>query len=201
MTSKAKNHQISISDSTPFTTSLANSSNFVNNIETVTKNSTNNHYNIFLNKDLLTQSKEMDVSIRFNQTSVKSDSVVNAPPILEQKRIIDTKVCSQTATVTPNPEIVNELTFLHNYSKVPDNDSNNNARNNFMETDEEEEDDDFMDDNNNSSKNDNFPAAARMDAEEKTPDHHARRPMNAFLIFCKRHRTMVREKYPNLENR
>lgn len=33
------------------------------------------------------------------------------------------------------------------------------------------------------------------------PDHHARRPMNAFLIFCKRHRTLVREKYPNLENR
>jgi HMG box transcription factor BBX len=33
------------------------------------------------------------------------------------------------------------------------------------------------------------------------PDHHARRPMNAFLIFCKRHRPVVREKYPNLENR
>lgn len=33
------------------------------------------------------------------------------------------------------------------------------------------------------------------------PEHHARRPMNAFLIFCKRHRGIVREKYPNLENR
>lgn len=45
------------------------------------------------------------------------------------------------------------------------------------------------------------------DNEEKpsvaglAPDHHARRPMNAFLIFCKRHRAIVREKYPNLENR
>lgn len=39
------------------------------------------------------------------------------------------------------------------------------------------------------------------DGDEKTPDHHARRPMNAFLIFCKRHRAIVREKYPNLENR
>lgn len=38
-------------------------------------------------------------------------------------------------------------------------------------------------------------------ADEKAPDHHARRPMNAFLIFCKRHRAIVREKYPNLENR
>ncbi|XP_061188636.1 uncharacterized protein LOC133196793 [Saccostrea echinata] len=28
-----------------------------------------------------------------------------------------------------------------------------------------------------------------------------RRPMNAFLIFCKRHRSMVREKNPNLDNR
>lgn len=34
-----------------------------------------------------------------------------------------------------------------------------------------------------------------------TPDHHARRPMNAFLIFCKRHRGIVRERFPNLENR
>ncbi|XP_065362712.1 MATH and LRR domain-containing protein PFE0570w [Calliphora vicina] len=33
------------------------------------------------------------------------------------------------------------------------------------------------------------------------PDHHARRPMNAFLIFCKRHRAIVKERYKNLENR
>ncbi|XP_055846230.1 uncharacterized protein LOC129912129 [Episyrphus balteatus] len=33
------------------------------------------------------------------------------------------------------------------------------------------------------------------------PDHHARRPMNAFLIFCKRHRAIVKEKYKNYENR
>jgi hypothetical protein len=28
-----------------------------------------------------------------------------------------------------------------------------------------------------------------------------RRPMNAFLLFCKRHRGIVKERYPNLENR
>lgn len=39
-----------------------------------------------------------------------------------------------------------------------------------------------------------------QDAEGE-PAHHARRPMNAFLIFCKRHRSVVRDKYPNLENR
>lgn len=37
--------------------------------------------------------------------------------------------------------------------------------------------------------------------DDRAPDHHARRPMNAFLIFCKRHRAIVREQYPNLENR
>ncbi|XP_017048013.1 uncharacterized protein LOC108092779 [Drosophila ficusphila] len=33
------------------------------------------------------------------------------------------------------------------------------------------------------------------------PEHHARRPMNAFLIFCKRHRGIVKERYKTLENR
>ncbi|XP_046664714.1 uncharacterized protein LOC124357211 [Homalodisca vitripennis] len=36
---------------------------------------------------------------------------------------------------------------------------------------------------------------------EEEPAHHARRPMNAFLIFCKRHRAVVRKRYPHLENR
>lgn len=44
-------------------------------------------------------------------------------------------------------------------------------------------------------------AAGQQNGDDKAPDHHARRPMNAFLIFCKRHRGIVREQYPNLENR
>ncbi|XP_054261313.1 uncharacterized protein LOC128985627 isoform X3 [Macrosteles quadrilineatus] len=44
------------------------------------------------------------------------------------------------------------------------------------------------------------PLSAEPHAEEE-PAHHARRPMNAFLIFCKRHRAVVRQKYPHLENR
>lgn len=36
---------------------------------------------------------------------------------------------------------------------------------------------------------------------DEEPAHHARRPMNAFLIFCKRHRAVVRQRYPHLENR
>ncbi|XP_065344238.1 uncharacterized protein LOC135942176 isoform X1 [Cloeon dipterum] len=45
------------------------------------------------------------------------------------------------------------------------------------------------------------PPDAGMDSDDGEPAHHARRPMNAFLIFCKRHRSVVREKYPTLENR
>lgn len=44
-------------------------------------------------------------------------------------------------------------------------------------------------------------SSSKSDEEKPMPDHHARRPMNAFLIFCKRHRGIVRERYPNLENR
>jgi hypothetical protein len=94
---------------------------------------------------------------------------------------------------------------LHNYSKVPESlksecsDKNNNQ--NIEKCDEEgsldmiqsdHDDDGNRDDNNNPSNN-------KLD--EKKPEHHIRRPMNAFLIFCKRHRALVREKYPNLENR
>ncbi|KAH8368340.1 hypothetical protein KR084_010227 [Drosophila pseudotakahashii] len=38
-------------------------------------------------------------------------------------------------------------------------------------------------------------------ADSIRPEHHARRPMNAFLIFCKRHRGIVKERYKTLENR
>lgn len=34
--------------------------------------------------------------------------------------------------------------------------------------------------------------------EEK---REVRRPMNAFLIFCKRHRGFIREKNPDMDNR
>ncbi|XP_046545397.1 HMG box transcription factor BBX-like isoform X2 [Haliotis rubra] len=40
-----------------------------------------------------------------------------------------------------------------------------------------------------------------MDSPEHEKKADVRRPMNAFLIFCKRHRSMVREKNPDLDNR
>ncbi|OXU17661.1 hypothetical protein TSAR_016053 [Trichomalopsis sarcophagae] len=41
----------------------------------------------------------------------------------------------------------------------------------------------------------------REEEDGHEPAHHARRPMNAFLIFCKRHRAAVRSGFPHLENR
>ncbi len=96
--------------------------------------------------------------------------------------------------------------IVHNYSKVPEsmilevessdrNNNNNNNRNitngRVSTTTSEDGDDGNRDDNNNASNK----------LDDKKPEHHVRRPMNAFLIFCKRHRALVREKYPNLENR
>uniref|UniRef100_A0A8R1TUJ0 HMG box domain-containing protein n=1 Tax=Onchocerca volvulus TaxID=6282 RepID=A0A8R1TUJ0_ONCVO len=37
--------------------------------------------------------------------------------------------------------------------------------------------------------------------DKKTVRQHIRRPMNAFMIFSKRHRPLVHEKYPNRDNR
>nr|XP_020476258.1 HMG box transcription factor BBX isoform X1 [Monopterus albus]XP_020476259.1 HMG box transcription factor BBX isoform X1 [Monopterus albus]XP_020476260.1 HMG box transcription factor BBX isoform X1 [Monopterus albus]XP_020476261.1 HMG box transcription factor BBX isoform X1 [Monopterus albus]XP_020476262.1 HMG box transcription factor BBX isoform X1 [Monopterus albus]XP_020476263.1 HMG box transcription factor BBX isoform X1 [Monopterus albus]XP_020476264.1 HMG box transcription factor BBX len=37
--------------------------------------------------------------------------------------------------------------------------------------------------------------------EEDSHEQRARRPMNAFLLFCKRHRSLVRQEHPRLDNR
>lgn len=48
---------------------------------------------------------------------------------------------------------------------------------------------------------DEEPAEGLLGQEEVSPSHHARRPPNAFLIFCKKHRPIVRQRYPTTENR
>ncbi|KAK1168237.1 HMG box transcription factor BBX-like isoform X1 [Acipenser oxyrinchus oxyrinchus] len=37
--------------------------------------------------------------------------------------------------------------------------------------------------------------------DEDSSEQRARRPMNAFLLFCKRHRSLVRQEHPRLDNR
>ncbi|XP_061106170.1 HMG box transcription factor BBX isoform X2 [Conger conger] len=39
------------------------------------------------------------------------------------------------------------------------------------------------------------------EGEEEVSEQRARRPMNAFLLFCKRHRSLVRQEHPRLDNR
>ncbi|XP_074596081.1 uncharacterized protein LOC141851259 [Brevipalpus obovatus] len=40
-----------------------------------------------------------------------------------------------------------------------------------------------------------------QDSSSSSSSQSQKRPMNAFLIFCKRHRSVVKQKYPHLENR
>lgn len=97
-----------------------------------------------------------------------------------------------------NNNAAREVEAVHNYSKVLSNGTRN----------VDETEDAYAEDLGNSndmdtgaSSGDSGEITKTADGEKTTPEHHARRPMNAFLIFCKRHRAIVREKYPNLENR
>ena len=51
------------------------------------------------------------------------------------------------------------------------------------------------------------PVHGAADSEENLPltpslkDPHVRRPMNAFMIFSKRHRALVHQRHPNQDNR
>ena len=38
-------------------------------------------------------------------------------------------------------------------------------------------------------------------SESSKDSTHLRRPMNGFLIFCKKHRVLVKESKPHLDNR
>lgn len=89
------------------------------------------------------------------------------------------------------------LKNIHNYSKLPEESINDEI------PDREKNAEDQLNDESLDEYEDcNEEEKLISNLEDKLPpDHHARRPMNAFLIFCKRHRAIVREKYPNLENR
>ncbi|XP_064838044.1 HMG box transcription factor BBX-like isoform X4 [Oncorhynchus masou masou] len=45
------------------------------------------------------------------------------------------------------------------------------------------------------------PCGGSPEGEEDSSEQRARRPMNAFLLFCKRHRSLVRQEHPRLDNR
>ncbi|KAM8834819.1 HMG box transcription factor BBX isoform 1-T5 [Synchiropus picturatus] len=71
----------------------------------------------------------------------------------------------------------------------------------FSEEEEEEDEDElekplFCDQDQMSQ----VQCSSAVDEEEST-EQRARRPMNAFLLFCKRHRSLVRQEHPRLDNR
>lgn len=79
---------------------------------------------------------------------------------------------------------------------VNDNDHDDD----YVVHDEDEEEKEIDDKNDIVVCGEDVDEDVNEDANE-TPEHHARRPMNAFLVFCKRHRAIVRAKYPTHENR
>ncbi|XP_067896986.1 HMG box transcription factor BBX isoform X2 [Heterodontus francisci] len=70
----------------------------------------------------------------------------------------------------------------------------------FSEEEEEDEEDEDIDKDTLMSTE-----ALEHEADETEDDdsseQRARRPMNAFLLFCKRHRSLVRQQHPRLDNR
>uniref|UniRef100_A0A673MNY2 HMG box transcription factor BBX n=1 Tax=Sinocyclocheilus rhinocerous TaxID=307959 RepID=A0A673MNY2_9TELE len=64
---------------------------------------------------------------------------------------------------------------------------------------EEEEDEEELEKVNDSQEGEC--GGMEDDSEEYSSEQRARRPMNAFLLFCKRHRSLVRQEHPRLDNR
>ncbi|XP_072850017.2 HMG box transcription factor BBX isoform X5 [Pogona vitticeps] len=70
----------------------------------------------------------------------------------------------------------------------------------FSEEEEEEEDEEEIEKVHLLSS-DGLEHDAEETEDEESSEQRARRPMNAFLLFCKRHRSLVRQEHPRLDNR
>ncbi|XP_062830917.1 HMG box transcription factor BBX isoform X2 [Anolis carolinensis] len=70
----------------------------------------------------------------------------------------------------------------------------------FSEEEEEDEDEEDIDKVHLLST-DGLEHDADETEDEDSSEQRARRPMNAFLLFCKRHRSLVRQEHPRLDNR
>ncbi|XP_062559715.1 uncharacterized protein LOC134224404 [Armigeres subalbatus] len=156
-------------------------------------------YNLYANNDKRDATKEENASC--------STTTGNR---VDQKDIIDgAEFKSTTIATTPSTNNYNNTNDLqnqhHNYSKSYDSQPDSKLENAF--DDPADSDDPSTTDSTNNCMSPIKPpladhmAISQQNAALLTPDHHARRPMNAFLIFCKRHRTIVRDRHPNLENR
>ncbi|XP_063313538.1 HMG box transcription factor BBX [Pelobates fuscus] len=75
--------------------------------------------------------------------------------------------------------------------------------NKILDFSEDEDDDDEEEDIEKVQLVDTDGLEHEVDEAEDndSPEQRARRPMNAFLLFCKRHRSLVRQEHPRLDNR
>ncbi|XP_020790233.1 HMG box transcription factor BBX isoform X2 [Boleophthalmus pectinirostris] len=64
---------------------------------------------------------------------------------------------------------------------------------------EEEEDDD--EEEQEKDQGSQVQSGTPAEVDDDPSEQRARRPMNAFLLFCKRHRSLVRQEHPRLDNR
>ncbi|XP_061658965.1 HMG box transcription factor BBX isoform X6 [Syngnathoides biaculeatus] len=69
------------------------------------------------------------------------------------------------------------------------------------EEEEEEEDEEELIQYDQGQVSQDQSGGTSEDVHEDVNEQRARRPMNAFLLFCKRHRSLVRHEHPRLDNR
>lgn len=153
-----------------------------------------NLYNLYANNDKRDATKEESATSSTTGRIADQKDIVGNPE--EKSTVASTKLSTNYHCNK------NDLQYKHhNYSKSYD--SQPDCKLDFPY--DPADSDDPADSLNDSVFQANQPALENSvrpeHASPTAPDHHARRPMNAFLIFCKRHRTIVRDRHPNLENR
>lgn len=194
-----------------------------NNIKTFVNNNNatdNRNYNVNSHQTKNTASYCMTLQNSINlynfyasndkRDATKEESATSSTStgrIADQKEPEEKATVASTTTPSTNDHSNrNDLQYQHhNYSKSYDSQPDCKIDSPY----DDDEDDDVAESDDPAGNEGASPAkqpspenTIRADnVSPTTPDHHARRPMNAFLIFCKRHRTIVRDRHPNLENR
>lgn len=150
-------------------------------------------YNLYANNDKRDATKE--------ETATSSSG-----KIADQKDIVDKPeekpTVSSTIPSTNDHSNKNDLQYEHhNYSKSYDSQPDGKLEFTYDDPADSDDPSDSLNDVSPAKQTSSENTVRQENVSPTTPDHHARRPMNAFLIFCKRHRTIVRDRHPNLENR
>lgn len=154
-----------------------------------------NLYNFYANNDKRDATKEESATSSTTGKITDQKDIVDKP---EEKSTVASTILS-----TNDHSNKNDLQYQHhNYSKSYDSQPDCKLGSSYDDPDDSDDPADSLNDNVSPAKQPSPDNIIRQEnVSPTTPDHHARRPMNAFLIFCKRHRTIVRDRHPNLENR